>query len=196
MSGEIDGYCRTLHHFFIVSPNVFTTLLLLHLHFASLDMAISAAAGEIHFLQLMHFIWSAKPSQLTSCHSGVSCDITPLALATRPQPTRPVPPQLYNCHLHHPSAALSNWMSDCHPMQRYCVLLGVICPSCSISLTLPSIFPQEGLCPGLIFHKGCSKGPVVRNSQRPEGWECTATVGPTNPGTRGVLEGLMAFWCS
>lgn len=41
MSGEIDGHCPTLHHFFIVSLNVFTTLFLLHLHFASLDMAIS-----------------------------------------------------------------------------------------------------------------------------------------------------------
>lgn len=56
MSGEIDGHCPTLHHFFIVSLNVFTTLLLLHLHFASLDMAISGAAGGIHFLKLMHFI--------------------------------------------------------------------------------------------------------------------------------------------
>lgn len=56
MSGEIDGHCLTLHHFFIVSLNVFTTLFLLHLHFASLDMAISGAASELHFLQLMHFI--------------------------------------------------------------------------------------------------------------------------------------------
>lgn len=56
MSGEIDGHCPTLHHFFIVSLNVFTTLFLLHLHFASLDMAISGAAGGIHFLKLMHFI--------------------------------------------------------------------------------------------------------------------------------------------
>lgn len=92
MSGEIDGHCLTLHHFFIVSLSAFTTLFLLHLHFVSLDMTISGAAGEIHFLQLMHFIWSAKPSQLTSCHSGVSYDITPLALATLPQPTRPHPP--------------------------------------------------------------------------------------------------------
>lgn len=89
MSGEIDDHRLALHHFFIVSLNVFTTLSLLHLHFASLDMAISGAAGKIHFLQLMRFIWSAKPSQLTSCHSGVSYDITPLALAMLPQPTRP-----------------------------------------------------------------------------------------------------------
>lgn len=56
MSGEIDGHCLTLHHPFIVSLNVFTTLFLLHLHFASLDMAISEAARDIHFLELMHFI--------------------------------------------------------------------------------------------------------------------------------------------
>lgn len=86
MSGEIDGHCPTLHHRFIVSLNVFTTLFLLHLHFASLDMAISGPVCEIHFLQLMHFIWSAKPSQLTSCHSGVSYDITPLAPTMPPQP--------------------------------------------------------------------------------------------------------------
>lgn len=91
MSGEIDGHCLTLHHFFIVSLNVFTTLFLRHLHFASLDVAISGAACKIHFLQLMHLIWPAKPSQLTSCHSGVSYDITPLALATLPQPTAPPP---------------------------------------------------------------------------------------------------------
>lgn len=56
MSGEIDGHCLALHHFFIVSLSVFTTLFLLHLHFASLDMAISGGAGRIHFLQLMRFI--------------------------------------------------------------------------------------------------------------------------------------------
>lgn len=56
MSGEIDGHCPTLHHRFIVGLNVFTTLFLLHLHFASLDMAISGPACDIHFLQLMHFI--------------------------------------------------------------------------------------------------------------------------------------------
>lgn len=95
MSGEIDGHCPTLHHFFIVSLNVFTTLFLLHLHFASLDMAICGAVCDIHFLKLMHFIWSAKPSQLTSCHSGVSYDITPLVLTV---PSR---------H-HHRSTALSN----------------------------------------------------------------------------------------
>lgn len=72
MSGEIDGHCLTLHHPFIVSLNVFTALFLLHLHFASLDMAISEPACDVHFLVLMHFIWSAKPPQLTSCHSGIS----------------------------------------------------------------------------------------------------------------------------
>lgn len=56
MSGEIDGHRPTLHHPFIVSLSVFTTLFLLHLHFASLDVAISEAARESHFLQLMHFI--------------------------------------------------------------------------------------------------------------------------------------------
>lgn len=56
MSGEIDGHCPALHHPFIVSLNVFTTLSPLHLHFASLDMAISAAGRDIHFLKLMHFI--------------------------------------------------------------------------------------------------------------------------------------------
>lgn len=56
MSGEIDGHCPTLHHLFIVSLSVFTTLSLLHLHFASLDMAISGAVRAIHFLKLMHFI--------------------------------------------------------------------------------------------------------------------------------------------
>lgn len=56
MSGEIDGHCPTLHHPFIVSLNVFTTLFLPHLHFASLDMAISEAARDVHFLELMHFI--------------------------------------------------------------------------------------------------------------------------------------------
>lgn len=99
MSGEIDGHCPTLHHLFIVSLNVFTTLFLLHLHFASLDMAISGAVCDIHFLKLMHFIWSAKPSQLTSCHSGVSYDITPLAPTMPPQtPPHPhslPPPSLY-----------------------------------------------------------------------------------------------------
>lgn len=56
MSGEIDGHCPTLHHPFIVSLNVFMTLFLPHLHFASLDMAISETARDIHFLELMHFI--------------------------------------------------------------------------------------------------------------------------------------------
>lgn len=56
MSEEIDGHCPTLHHPFIVSLNVFTTPFLLHLHFASLEMAISEAACDIHFLELMHFI--------------------------------------------------------------------------------------------------------------------------------------------
>lgn len=94
MSGEIDGHCPTLHHPFIVSLNVFTTLFLLHLHFASLDMAISGAVRDIHFLELMHFIWSAKPPQLTSCHSGASYDITPLAPTMPPQP----PPHQHPLH--------------------------------------------------------------------------------------------------
>ncbi len=100
MSGEIDGHCPTLHHSFIVSLNVFTTLLLLHLHFASLDVAISAAAGDIHFLELMRFIWSAKPPRLTSCHSGLSYDITPLAAAMPPPPPprpHPLPPPSLHC---------------------------------------------------------------------------------------------------
>lgn len=147
MSGEIDGHCLTLHHFFIVSLNVFTTLFLLHLHFASLDMAISGAAGDIHFLKLMHFIWSAKPSQLTSCHSGVSYDITPLALATPRQP----PPLLTPALATVPLLPWAIAMSDCHLMQRYCVLPGVICPSCSISLSLPGISPQEWLFLGGYF---------------------------------------------
>lgn len=97
MSGEIDGHCPALHHPFIVSLNVFTTLFLLHLHFASLDMAISEAARDIHFLELMHFIWSAKPPQLTSCHSGVSYDITPLAPAVPPPHPHPLPPSSPHC---------------------------------------------------------------------------------------------------
>lgn len=56
MSGEIDDHCPTLHHPFIVGLSVFTTLFLLNLHFASLDMTISEAACNIHFLELMHFI--------------------------------------------------------------------------------------------------------------------------------------------
>lgn len=192
MSGEIDGHCLTLHHFFIVSLNVFTTLFLLHLHFASLDMAISGAAGDIHFLKLMHFIWSAKPSQLTSCHSGVSYDITPLALAT---PRQPPPP--HSRTRHRPSAALSNcnvWLS---PDATLLCFAGVLSAPVVLSVFhFPGFLLKNGSFWGVIFHKGCSKGPVVRNSQRPEGWECAATVGPANPGTRGVLEGLMAFWCS
>lgn len=191
MSGEIDGHCLTLHHPFIVSLNVFTTLFLLHLHFASLDMAISEAARDIHFLELMHFIWSAKPPQLTSCHSGVSYDITPLAVTVPPPHPHPLPP---------PSIPPLPWaitMSDRHRMQRYCVLPGVICPSCSIRLSLPNIFPQEWLFLGFILHNGWSRGPVVSNSRHSEGSECTTTArGPANQGTRGVLEGLMAFWCS
>lgn len=97
MSGEIDGHCPALHHPFIVSLNVFTTLSLLHLHFASLDMAISEAAHDIHFLELMHFIWSAKPSQLTSWHSAVSYDITPLAAAMPPPHPHPLPPPSLPC---------------------------------------------------------------------------------------------------
>lgn len=56
MSGEIDGHCPALHHPFIVSLNVFTTPLLLHLHFTSLDTAISETDRHGHFLELMHFI--------------------------------------------------------------------------------------------------------------------------------------------
>lgn len=100
MSGEIDGHCPTLHHPFIVSLNVFTTLFLPHLHFASLDMAISETARDIHFLELMHFIWSAKPPQLTSCHSGLPYDITPLAPAVPPRPPprpHPLPPPSLRC---------------------------------------------------------------------------------------------------
>lgn len=98
MSGEIDGHCPALHHPFIVSLNVFTTLFPLHLHFASLDMAICAAVCDIHFLKLMHFIWSAKPSQLTSCHTGVSYDITPLAATMPPQPPpHSLPPPSFHC---------------------------------------------------------------------------------------------------
>lgn len=44
MSGEIDGHRHTLHHPFIVSLNAFTTLSLIHLHSASLDVAISETA--------------------------------------------------------------------------------------------------------------------------------------------------------
>lgn len=98
MSGKIDGHCPTLHHFFIVSLSVFMTLFLLHLHFTSLDIAISGAVCDIHFLKLMHFIWSAKPSQLTSCHSDVSNDITPLAPTMPPQPPpHSLPPPSLHC---------------------------------------------------------------------------------------------------
>lgn len=97
MSREIDGHCPTLHHPFIVSLNVFTTLFLLHLHFASLDVTISEATRDIHFLELMRFIWSAKPPQLTSCHSDISYDITPLASAMPLPHPHPLPPPSLHC---------------------------------------------------------------------------------------------------
>jgi len=100
MSEEIDGHCPILHHPFIVSLSVFTTLSLSHLHFASLDVAISETARDIHFLELMHFIWSGKPPQLTRCHSGISYDITPLAPAMPLQPPpdpHPLPPPSLYC---------------------------------------------------------------------------------------------------
>lgn len=56
MSEEIDGHCPTLHHRFIVNLNVFMTRFVLHLHFASLDVAISETAHGSHFPHLMHFI--------------------------------------------------------------------------------------------------------------------------------------------
>lgn len=160
MSGEIDGHCPTLHHFFIVSLNVFTTLFLLHLHFASLDMAISGAAGGIHFLKLMHFIWSAKPSQLTSCHSGVSYDITPLALAT-PAPI----PRHRHLAPHSPPSLCCLKQLQC-PTVTWCNVI-VFCRALSAPVVLsvfhfPGFFSQEWLFSGVIFHKGCSKGPVVR----------------------------------
>lgn len=157
MSGEIDGHRLTLHHFFIVSLSVFTTLFLLHLHFVSLDMTISGAAGEIHFLQLMHFIWSAKPSQLTSCHSGVSYDITPLALATLPQPTRPHP-QFYNCHRHRPSAALSNCNVQLSPDATLLCFAGCYLPQLFYrSYTSQYFFLKNGSFHQLFFTKAVAK---------------------------------------
>lgn len=101
MSEEIDGHCPPLHHRFIVNLNVFMTRFVLHLHFASLDVAISETAHDRRFPRLMRFIWSAKPPQLTSCHSAVSYDITPLAPDMPPQPRpHPLPS--------HRSAAFSN----------------------------------------------------------------------------------------
>lgn len=102
----------------------------------------------------MHFIWSAKPPSLTSCHSGISYDITPLAptSVSTPAPPPSLPPL--------PSAIT---MSDRHLTHRYCISPGVICPSCSIRLSLPNIFPLERFFLGFIFHNGRNRGPVVRN---------------------------------
>lgn len=158
MSGEIDGHCLTLHHFFIVSLNVFTTLFLLHLHFTSLDMAISGAAGEIHFLQLMHFIWSAKPSLLTSCHSGVSYDITPLALATLPQPTRPVPPPALQ--LSPPPSLCCLKQLQCPTVTRCNVIVFCWVLSAPVVLSVlhfPVFFPKNGSFQELFFTKAVAK---------------------------------------
>lgn len=120
MSGEIDGHCPTLHHPLIVNLSVFMTLFVLHLHFASLDVAISRLPMMAISCTLMHFIWSAKPPQLTSCHSGVSYDITPLAPDMPPPRPRPLPS--------HPSAAFSNFNVQLSPNAALLYFIGCYLP--------------------------------------------------------------------
>lgn len=193
MSGEIDGHCPTLHHPFIVSLNVFTTLFLPHLHFASLDMAITETARDIHFLELMHFIWSAKPPQLTSCHSGLPYDITPLAPAVPPRPPprpHPLPPPSLRClkQLQCPTVTGCSVIVFCRVLSAP-VVLSVF--------HVPIFLLKNGSFWGLFFTTAGAEaqwwaifGAGRAQSAQPR---CEA---PANQGTRGVLEGLMAFWCS